>query len=270
MVEPINAVILGTIQGLTEFLPISSSGHLILGHELLDFEVTDSLTFDVALHLGTLTALLVYFWKDVVGLVASFFGTLKRRRITSDHDRLVWQIVVAMVPAIVLGAIFESFFETLRSPWIVITTLLVVGVLFILVERRRYQPQSLPQLSWSKAVAIGLSQAIALIPGVSRSGITIVTGMLAGLSRSEAARFTFLLSIPTVAGAAAKKLYDLRDTPITADERTMMLIGIISAAVVGYAVIRFLMSFLSNHRLTVFAYYRFAIAALAAGILLMR
>ncbi len=265
----LNAVVLGSIQGLTEFLPISSSGHLLLAHELLEFDVADSLTFDVALHLGTLVALLIYFWSDAVTLFRAFIASFSAKT-RAPEQRLVWLLVLAVVPAAAIGALFEGFFNSLRSPLIVISALTVVGVLFLLTERRPQGQRPLNELSWPAALAIGFSQALALIPGVSRSGITIVAGMQAGLSRQQAARFTFLLSIPTVAGAAVKKLLDLKSTALTSGEITAILVGIATAALVGYLVVRVLMRYLENHKLNAFAYYRFALAAVAAGLLIAR
>lgn len=265
-----DAIVLGAVQGLTEFLPVSSSGHLLLGHEFLNYRVANSLTFDVALHLGTLVALLLYFWRDIVRLIrdwlASFSATSK-----TPAQRLPWLIIIAAVPAAIVGGLLDSFFESLRSPWIVVVTLTLFGVLFLVVERFRSNARrTMAEMTWPTALAIGLAQVIALVPGVSRSGVTMVAGMVAGLAREQAARFTFLLSIPVVAGAAVKKLLDLKAVGIPADERAAMLAGIITAALVGYAVIRFLLRFLQTHRLDVFAYYRFAVAAIAAMTLLTR
>lgn len=268
--EIFNAVVLGSIQGLTEFLPISSSGHLLLAHELLKFDVADSLTFDVALHLGTLLALLIYFWRDVGQLGQAFFSSLRRRSPPTSEQRLLWRLLLAVVPAAALGLLFEDFFASLRAPVMVVVSLTVVGGLFLLTERRRPSQRSLDNLPWLAALAIGLSQALALIPGVSRSGITIVAGMQAGLSRQQAARFTFLLSIPTVAGAALKKLLDLKDASLASGELAAMLVGIATAALVGYAVVRFLMRFLQNHKLDVFAYYRFAVAFVAVLLMIQK
>lgn len=266
----LDATILGAIQGLTEFLPISSSGHLLFAHTFLNYNVADSLTFDVALHVGTLVALVGYFWRDIIQLLQVLFRPSEQTVPRQYSRRLVWLLMLAVVPAAVLGALFESFFESLRSPIIVIVSLVIIGGLFLLSERMHRKQRGLNDLPWHAALGIGVSQALALIPGVSRSGITIVAGMHSGLSREDAARFTFLLSIPTVAGVALKKTLDLRGTTLTPQELTAMGVGIAVAATVGYLVVRFLMRFLQNHRLDVFAYYRFAIAAAATAILLFR
>ncbi|MBI4089966.1 MAG: undecaprenyl-diphosphatase UppP [Candidatus Kerfeldbacteria bacterium] len=261
-----DAIVLGAIQGLTEFLPISSSGHLLLAHELFGLDVRDSLTFDVALHVGTLIALLTYFWSDIWRLLTAV--THPGRAELATERRLAWLILLAAVPAALIGAILESFFSTLRSSAVVIVTMAAIGVLFLIAERIHRPRLELSAISWRASLAIGFSQALALIPGVSRSGITIVAGMLAGLSRAAAARFTFLLSIPTVAGAALKQLLAIEVWPAT--ELTAIALGIASSAVVGYLVIRLLLRFLRNHRLDVFAFYRFVVATVAALILFNR
>ncbi|MBI5405106.1 MAG: undecaprenyl-diphosphatase UppP [Candidatus Kerfeldbacteria bacterium] len=265
-----DAAILGTVQGLTEFLPVSSSGHLLLAHEFLNYEAGDSLTFDVALHIGTLIALLAYFWRDIVVLGRSWIQSFTVRPLTQAH-RLPWLIGLAALPAALAGAAFESFFESMRNPWIVVATFIIFGFIFLLVEHRRQEPTgTVETTTWKMALGVGLAQVLALVPGVSRSGVTIVAGLLAGFRRDQAARFTFLLSIPVVAGAAAKKMIDLKDAPPPADERAAMLLGIAVAAIVGYAVIRFLLKFLGKHRLDVFAYYRFGLAIVTAVALLAR
>lgn len=275
----LDAVILGAIQGLTEFLPVSSSGHLILAHAILGYNAGDSLTFDVALHVGTLLALVAYFWIDLGRLMTGFFSSFQPKSRTlalvpslpalsavevSREQRLPWLLLVATIPAIILGSVFETFFDSLRFPGIVIVTFVIFGLMFLIAELRHRVTRGMETMSWITALGIGCAQVVALIPGVSRSGITIVAGMFAGLSREQAARFTFLLSIPTVAGAALKKFIDLQHAGITRGEITDMIVGIASAAIVGYVVIRFLLRFLAKHTLNIFAYYRFAVALIAA------
>lgn len=262
----LDAIVLGAIQGLTEFLPISSSGHLILGHEFLGYDPSGTLAFDIALHLGTLAALMLYFWSDLKRIVRSFF-----RGDDPNGRRLGWMILVAMIPAAIAGAMFETFFESVRNPWVVVGTLTAVGCLFILTERlQRNGRGDVSSLTFSRSAGIGFAQALALIPGVSRSGITIVAGMFGGLTRAEAARFTFLLSIPTVAGAAAATFIGWKADPLAPGELWHMGLGLLTSAIVGYFVVRFLMRFLGNHSLNVFAYYRFALAALTAILLITR
>lgn len=271
MPDVIQSLVLGAIQGLTEFLPISSSGHLLLAHELFGFTVPNELTFDVALHVGTLIALVLYFWRDCGSLVRGWLTSFTTPRTNwMPNQRLVWMIIIAAIPAALAGGVFETFFASLRSSLVVIATLTVVGAIFLIVERRAKQHRSVEQLSWTAALGVGFAQVLALVPGVSRSGITIVAGMLVGLKREHAARFTFLLSIPTVAGVAVKKFLDLREVPLSQADVVSMLLGIASAAIVGYLVVRFLLRFLQRHRLDLFAYYRFALAAVATLLLLIK
>lgn len=265
-----DAIFLGTIQGLAEFLPISSSGHLLLAHYFLNYNPGHALAFDVALHLGTLLALVLYFWRDIGILIKDFFGSF-RTKPRSPEQRLPWLILLAAIPAAIFGGLFDDFFESLRSPWIVVITFIVFGLIFLLVERLSPRIKTMEDLSWKSALGIGLAQVLALVPGVSRSGITIVAGMTAGVRRDQAARFTFLLSIPVVAGAAAKKLLDIRHQGIGSDERGAMIVGIVVATIIGYSVIRFLLRYLTNHRLNIFAYYRFVVAGLVLiGLLILR
>jgi len=259
-----DAIILGIVQGLGEFLPISSSGHLVLAHHFLSYDVANSLTFDVSLHVGTLGALIAYFWRDIGHLIRDFFRSFLTRPLTPEL-KLPWLIIVAAIPAAIVGGLFDKAFESLRNPWIVVATFTAFGFLFLWIERiRATASRTMADMRWTTALGIGVAQVLSLVPGVSRSGITIVSGMFAGLKREQAARFTFLLSIPVVAGAAFFKLLDLKSTGIPSDERTAMLVGVITAAVVGYAAIRFLLRFLANHTLNIFAYYRFAVAAIVA------
>ncbi len=265
-----DAVILGIIQGLGEFLPISSSGHLLLAHHFLNYDVANSLTFDVALHVGTLLALLAYFWRDIIVLIRDFIRSFRVRPLTPEL-KLPWLIIIAAIPAAIIGGLFDKYFEAARNPWIVVSTFVVFGFLFLWIERvRANASRMIGDMKWTTALGIGIAQVIALVPGVSRSGITIVGGMFAGLKREQAARFTFLLSIPVVAGAALLKLMDLKKSGIPSDEKSAMLVGIVTAAIVGYVAIRFLLRFLANHKLNVFAYYRFAVAAIVAVALLIK
>ncbi|MFH1171432.1 MAG: undecaprenyl-diphosphatase UppP [bacterium] len=257
-----DAILLGGIQGLTEFLPISSSGHLLLLHHFLHYEPDHALTFDVALHVGTLLALVVYFWRDIGKLVKDFFASFRAHPRTPEQ-RLPWLILLSAIPAAIFGGFLDTFFESLRSPWIVVVTFVLVGCVFLFVERIGKQTKGMTDIRWTTALTIGIAQVLALVPGVSRSGITISAGMAAGMRREHAARYTFLLSIPVVAGAAAVKLLDLRHGGVSTDERGAIITGIITAAIVGFAVIHFLLRFLVNHRLTVFAYYRFLVAGAA-------
>lgn len=263
------AFILGLIQALTEFLPVSSSGHLILARMWLDFQAADGLTFDVALHLGTLIAIVIYFWKDIVALVRGFVNTLLRR--PDPMGRIAWYLIAACVPAAFVGYKYETAIETyFRHPLVIVVTLVLGALLFALAEHKFVHNASMEKLTLGRAIAIGASQTLALIPGVSRSGITIVSGMMCGLRRDEAARFSFLLATPITFGACLKKTMDLlgSDVPMAHDEKVALVVGILTSGIFGWLVIRFLLNFLRRHSLEAFAWYRVLLAAVVAYFIL--
>jgi len=258
------ALILGLVQAITEFLPISSSAHLILARQVLDFHVVDGLTFDVALHIGTLIATVVYFWRDLRALAAGFLRSMARRGKPGDPmGRLAWYVLAACIPAAIVGYQFEHAIEIyFRHPGVIVVTLIVGALVFFWVEKRFVRDGEMHTLTLGKALTIGLAQTLALIPGVSRSGSTIVAGMMCGLRRDQAARFSFLLATPITFGAALKKSMDLLTSgePISADERTALIVGIVASGIGGWLVIRFLLAFLRRHSLASFAWYRIALA----------
>jgi undecaprenyl-diphosphatase len=245
-------IILGIIQGLTEFIPVSSSAHLIIVPWLLGWQGTvRTLSFSVALHFGTLCALVLYFRKD-------WFSLLKTSR---RKDGLIWYILIATVPAAAAGLFINKMIEGIRSPWLIICTLSLVSVLMIFTERVKKGSEGLDleSISLKDAVFIGVFQALALVPGVSRSGITIVAGMLRGFRRQVSARFSFLLSTPIVAGASVFETSKLMTSP-DAFQGDIFFTGIIISAVTGYIAIKYLLRFLHSHSLNPFAYYRFLLA----------
>jgi undecaprenyl-diphosphatase len=264
------AFILGLVQAVTEFLPISSSAHLILAREVLDFQAIDGLTFDVALHIGTLLAVVVYFWRDLVALVRGFFGSIARRTGPMDPEgRMSWYILAACVPAGIVGFLFEDDIENyFRHPAVIVVTLILGAFLFFWIERRSHGQGDMNALSLKQAVLIGAAQSLALIPGVSRSGITIVVGMMCGLRREQAARFSFLMGSPLMLAAGVKKTMDLVGEPLTSSQLTLLAVGVATSAIAGWLVIRFLLDFLRRRRLDVFAYYRIALAIVVAVVLL--
>jgi len=257
------AIILGLVQALTEFLPVSSSGHLILARTFLDFDVVDGLTFDVAVHIGTLMALVVYFHRDLVDLTRGFLASIARRSLDAHPmSRLAWYALAACVPTGLAGLLFEAQIEAyFRHPSVIVVTLVAGAILFLWVERAFRSVGEMRSLSLRHAVAIGLAQVLSLVPGVSRSGITIAVGMMAGLRRDEAARFSFLMVTPLLLGIGLKKSFDLTSQPISPDERTALIVGIVTSGLAGWLVIRFLISYLRNNSLKGFAYYRIALAA---------
>lgn len=261
----IHAAILGIVQGLTEFLPISSSAHLILVPKLLGWRdpFIDSAAFDVMLHMGTLVALLVYFWRDLIGLLLAWIASIRERRIGPDPQRrLAWLLVISVIPAALLGAAFESFFdEAFREhyQWIALFALIGAGLLW-LGERRGRQSRGLDGMVVRDAAAIGVAQALALFPGISRSGITIASGLLLGLTREAAARFSFLMAVPVIAGAGVWKARTLIGADLGGAQLDELVVGIVTSAVFGFLAIAFLLRFLRTHPTTVFIAYRVAFA----------
>lgn len=243
-------VILGVVQGLSEFLPISSSAHLIVVPRLLGWQ-DQGLTFDVALHVGTLLAVLGYFWRDWLRL-------LRAAPYPSTSDgRLFWFIVLATIPAGLVGLALEDIVEEqLRSLLLIAGTLTVVGVLLWLVDRARPQSKDLGHITLRGALLVGVAQALALIPGVSRSGITILAGRAQGLTREAAARFSFLLSTPLIAAAGLLKLQDLSASDLTGP----FLAGVLAAAIVGALAIGLLLRYLRSEGFGLFAIYRVLLA----------
>jgi undecaprenyl-diphosphatase len=266
MPDVVIAIILGLVQAITEFLPISSSAHLILARRVLEFRAVDGLTFDVALHIGTLLAVVVYFWRDLTALVRGFLGSFSRHRSPVDPERrLAWYVIAACVPAGLVGLLFEKEIENyFRNPSVIVVTLVLGAILFLWVERRFRHDGDMQTLSLKQAVAIGAAQSLSLVPGVSRSGITIVVGMMCGLRRDHAARFSFLMASPLMLAAGAKKTLDLLGEPVSSSQWTVLVVGVLTSAIAGWLVIRFLLDFLRRHGLDVFAYYRIALAIVVA------
>jgi undecaprenyl-diphosphatase len=271
----IQAIVLGIVQGLTEFLPISSSAHLIVLPPLLGWQnaFINSAIFDVMLHAGTLVALLIYFWRDVVRLIVAWLASIRDRSLADDHDRrLAWLLLISVIPAAIVGAVFESFFDTaFRANLLLVPLLLVIGAVVLLVaERAAKHIREIWELRWLEALLIGLAQALALFPGISRSGITISAGLFLGLKREAAARFAFLMGIPVIAGAAAWKLRLVSLESLSSHDIQALLAGIIAAAVSGLIAIAFLLRYLQRNNTDVFVVYRVAAAAVFAALLFVR
>jgi undecaprenyl-diphosphatase len=259
----LQAVILGLAQGLGEFLPISSSAHLVLIPWLLRW--TDpGLTFDVALHVGTLVAVVLYFWKDWWQLIIKGFTDVR-----TVKGRLFWYLVVATVPGAIAGFLLEKKAETLfRSPLLIAIMLILMGIFLYWSDHRSSKKIEMNNITFRTSLLIGISQALAIIPGVSRSGITMTTGMLMGLTREGAARFSFLLSTPIIFGAAMVKLPGLISNPsaITVD----FAIGMAVSCITGIASIGFLLRYVQTKDFLPFAWYRFALGALVIVITMVR
>jgi undecaprenyl-diphosphatase len=272
VLEFLEAILLGVVQGLTEFLPVSSSGHLLLGQYFLGLDQDRfGLPFDVALHLGTLVAVVSFFWRSLLRMAGAFVRSLSPggRNLADPDQRLAYLILASTIPAALIGFLFENFFETaVRSPWVVVFNLVLVGILFIVGEAVGAKTRLADKLRFSEAVGIGLAQAAALVPGVSRSGATITLGIFLGLRREEAARFSFLMSVPIIASAGSLQLADVASEGMDAQGVLMFGSGFVSSAVVGYLAIKFFLRFVTHHSLRAFAYYRFTLAAVVAMLLL--
>jgi undecaprenyl-diphosphatase len=258
--DPVHAIVLALVQGLSEFLPISSSGHLILLPHLLGW-ADQGLAFDVAVHVGTLLALLVYFRRDIAAMTAAWFGSVFGRKHTPD-SRLAWQVLVGTIPVGLAGMLFGDVIEAqLRNPLFVAGTLSFFGLLMYAADRLSRGTRDERSVGWPQAIAIGCAQALALMPGTSRSGITITAGRALGLARSGAARFSFLLAIPGIAAAGGYEGLKLVTSHGAADWPSMA-IGVAFSALSGIGCIHLLIRFIERIGLLPFTIYRLAIAAL--------
>jgi undecaprenyl-diphosphatase len=255
------SIILGTVQGLGEFLPISSTAHLILAPYFFGWS-DPGLSFDVALHIGTLIAVLSFFWRDwmiILKLALQKISNFKFQisNLEEYPSDLLWLLIVASVPGAIFGLIFEKKAETIfRSPLLIAATLSVVGLLLYLIDKYAKHRKDISEVSYKDALVIGFSQAVAIIPGVSRSGATMTAGLALGLSRESAARFSFLLSTPIIFGAAMVKIPSLIKSGIT----WPIILGIIFAAVSGYLAIKYMLKLISKIGFAPFFWYRLALA----------
>src|SRR6266446_6502978 len=254
----IQSIVFGAVQGVPEFLPVSSTAHLILLPWALGWP-DPGLSFDVALHLGTLVALIIYFWADWIALVTSATGILRGRTKAPDA-RLALMIVGATIPGAIAGALFEHKVEdALRAPQVIALMMIALALVLIVAEVMGRRKKSLDEISWGDAMTVGVAQAFAIIPGVSRSGVTITAGLFRGMKRDTAARFSFYLSTPLVAGAAAKKILDIAKLGLSFEQMTPLIVGIIASGVVGYLAIAFMLRYLQTHNTFLFVYYRIAL-----------
>jgi len=252
------AMIFGALQGLTEFLPISSTAHLILLPWAVGWP-DPGLSFDVALHLGTLIALLIYFRTEWIALIGSALGILRGRTQTPDA-RMAMQIIVATIPGAIAGALFEHKVEdALRAPQVIAIMLIALALVLAVAELMGQRKKGLGEISWTDAITVGVAQALAIVPGVSRSGITITAGLFRNFNRETAARFSFYLSTPIIAGAVAKKSLDVIKAGTTIEQLMPFIVGILASAIVGYLAIAFMMRYLQTRTTYLFIYYRIAL-----------
>ena len=259
----LQAAILGLVQGLGEFLPISSSAHLVLIPWLFKWN-DPGLTFDIALHIGTLIAVAIYFWKDWMKLITKGLTDVR-----STEGQLFWYLVAATIPGAVAGFLLEKKAETIfREPVLIATMLILLGAFLYWADRRGVKNIEMNRITFRTSLLIGLSQALAIIPGVSRSGITMTMGLLMGLTREGAARFSFLLSAPIIFGAALVKLPHLISNP--SEITVNFIIGILVSFVTGILSIGFLLRYVQTKNFLPFAWYRFILGSLVIVIVLIR
>jgi len=290
MPATLQAALLGIVQGLTEFLPVSSSAHLILARTFFGFDADRfGLAFDVACHVGTLIAVLIFFHREVGQMIRSLPRVFSPEAALSNAGppepqkgpgsaadennqgaRLVWLLVIGTIPAVVVGLLFNTVIEEhMRVPQVAAVALAVGAILFFVAERVGTKTRSDRSLTMAEAFWLGCAQALALVPGVSRSGVTIAVALFMGLRRTDAARFIFLLAIPAILAAAANEGLKVFKTGLDAGAVTLFMIGIVTSAIVGYVAIRFCIRYFANHSLDVFAWYRLALAG-AVVVWLMR
>lgn len=251
----IHSIILGIVQGIAEFLPISSSAHLIFIPWILNWP-EHSLAFDVALHIGTLFALLIFFWKEWWGIIKS---------------PLLWLLILGCIPGAIAGFLGEKYFEeTFRGPVTIAIFMILLALLLWMAEVYSSKKRNLESANWRDATVIGLAQALALMPGVSRAGITMTTGLFMGLNRETAAKFSFLLSAPIIFGAGLYKGFGLLKHGLPMDERLPFLVGMLSAAIVGFFAIKFLLSYLQKNTFYMFIWYRIIVGVGLIGLFLIR
>ena len=256
------AVLLGIIQGLTEFLPVSSSAHLILARFFFGWETPPELglAFDVALHIGTLAAILAYFHGELATMARSLPALFSPA--PDDGSRLIRLIAAGTIPIVIVGLLFSDVIEQhLRTAGVAAAALAVGAVAMMVAERVGVRDRTEAGLGWTDAVLIGCAQAAALVPGLSRSGTTIAVGMFLGMRRDSAARFTFLLAIPATLAAAGKESLELRHLGLSGATLNLFVVGVLVSGAVGYLTIKYFLRFLAGHRLDIFAYYRLLLAA---------
>ncbi|MBM4464622.1 MAG: undecaprenyl-diphosphatase UppP [Chloroflexi bacterium] len=266
----VQALVLGIVQGATEFIPISSSAHLVLVPWLLDWP-EPGLAFSTIVHWGTLVAVLAVFWRDLIALARAWARSLVERNLDQAQARLAWLIIVGTLPAALIGFLWQDFFESLfSSPGRVAALLLVTGTILAISEWLGKRQRSMGDLNWLDSVLIGLAQGLAIAPGISRSGATMATGLLRGVKRETAARYSFLLATPIILGAGLLPLTELFRAEAVGVQLPPLVVGFLAAAISGYLCIRFLLAYLQRGRLYVFAIYCWLAGIVSLTIFLMR
>jgi len=263
-----DALILGFVQGVTEFLPVSSTGHLILARDLLGLQTDHGLAVDATFHFATAFAVLLYFRKDLQKLLIGAWAFVRQKKVETDTKILLFALIVGTIPGVLLGLTLEDKIDSVfRTPTLVAWMLILGSGLFILAEYMLKKTHKHKDLTVKKGFIVGLFQALALIPGMSRSGATISGGMLLGLSREKAARFAFLLSLPIILGGGAKKLLDLGGVGMAESEWLVIGFGTVIAFLSGLACIHYLLKFLRNNTLIPFVIYRVVLACVVLTVL---
>jgi undecaprenyl-diphosphatase len=268
-----HVIVLGILQGLTEFLPVSSSAHLIIVPWILGWD-DGGLTLDVALHMGTLVAVLVYFFRDWIQIIGQGLGLRIGHDLALEQNRgLLWLLIAGTIPGGLIGLLFEKQAETsLRSPYVIATAAIVIGLVMWLADSAGRRQKDIGHISIFDALFIGAGQALAVIPGVSRSGITISAGLWRNLDRETAARFSFLLSTPIIAGAGLKKFWDLtrHGGGLPHDMQTAFLTGILASAITGCLAIGFLLNYVRQRSLALFVWYRIVFGIIVIALAIFR
>lgn len=256
----LSSIALGFVQGITEFLPVSSTGHLVIMHAVLGIEDVSSLAFDAILHLATALAVVVYFYDELFILIQTVLRKLGKLPVNEKDLLIVKALAIGTIPAVILGVLLESYMDSLFRNPVLVAAVLIVGSLFFMYAEYVYENNfHTGEIDISTGFKIGLFQTLALIPGMSRAGSTIAGGMILGLNRSDAARFSFLLSIPVIVGAGAKKLLELITSSVTV-EWIPVLVGSGVAFAVGLCAIHFMITFIRKHSLWPFIWYRITLA----------
>jgi undecaprenyl-diphosphatase len=270
----LQSLILGILQGLTEFLPISSSGHLVIFPFLMGWNIPidQAFPFDVLVQLGTLTALIIYFWKDLWGIIKAFVsGLLQRKPFADPQARLGWYLILATIPAGIAGLLIKSTVEAaFSSPAATAGFLFVTAALLLIAEKVGKRSRPFESLTWKDALWVGCAQIISLFPGVSRSGATIAGGMTRDFDRPSAARFSFLMSVPVMLAAGLLSILDLRHAQNLSSFLPVLVVGFVTAAVVGYLAIHWLLKFLTGHSLVYFAIYCLVLGILTLTVWFLR
>lgn len=268
--EILQAILLGFVQGVTEVLPISSSAHLVLMPWFFNFK-DPGLSFDVALHLGTLVAILVYFNKDILNIVKGGVGIIRKKDPSDLYQKLFIFLIIGTIPGVLAGFFLNDLAESeFRSPLLIAGMVFVFAIILFFADRygeRANKKKTLDEMKAKNAIAIGLAQAVAIVPGVSRSGVTMTAGLFSKMKREEAARFSFILSVPIIVGAF---IFKIRDLSLEQIFSAVFIFGFLSALLAAFLSVRFLMNFVKTHNFNIFVVYRIGLAALIVIIYFLR